>query len=290
MCTSNSSESSPIDNPREEVIADPVVVAENLGKTYTITGAAAEGEGHRIGRRDVRHVDALRGVSFVARRGESIGIIGRNGSGKSTLLNLIAGGEAPTSGKISVAHQPSLLGVTPALQGWLTGEQNTYLGLLALGMSPQQAKEKIPEIVEWAELGEAATRPMSTYSSGMGAKLSFAISTAIQPEILLVDETLSTGDAAFADKARERMQALLGTTGNIFLVSHSLSIVRENCSRAIWIHRGDVIADGGSEEVIEGYSAFSDALKSGKDDEADQVLARHRSRSPEVNLVSMSGD
>ena len=157
-------------------------------------------------------------------------------------------------------------------------------------MSPQQAKEKIPEIVEWAELGEAATRPMSTYSSGMGAKLSFAISTAIQPEILLVDETLSTGDAAFADKARERMQALLGTTGNIFLVSHSLSIVRENCSRAIWIHRGDVIADGGSEEVIEGYSAFSDALKSGKDDEADQVLARHRSRSPEVNLVSMSGD
>ena len=224
------------------------------------------------------------------RRGESIGIIGRNGSGKSTLLSLIAGGEAPTSGKISVAHQPSLLGVTPALQGWLTGEQNIYLGLLALGMHPQQAKEKIPEIVEWAELGEAATRPMSTYSSGMGAKLSFAISTAIQPEILLVDETLSTGDAAFADKARERMQTLLGATGNIFLVSHSLSIVRENCSRVIWIHQGDVIADGEAEEVIEDYSAFSDALKTEEVDEANQVLAHCRSRLREVKLVSMGSE
>lgn len=286
MSTSNNWEPS----SSEEVISDPVVVADNLGKTYTITGAAAEGEGHRIGRRQVRYVDALRNVSFVVRRGESIGIIGRNGSGKSTLLSLIAGGEAPTSGKISVAHQPSLLGVTPALQGWLTGEQNIYLGLLALGMHPQQAKEKIPEIVEWAELGEAATRPMSTYSSGMGAKLSFAISTAIQPEILLVDETLSTGDAAFADKARERMQTLLGATGNIFLVSHSLSIVRENCSRVIWIHQGDVIADGEAEEVIEDYSAFSDALKTEEVDEANQVLAHCRSRLREVKLVSMGSE
>ncbi len=268
MSTSNNWEPS----SSEEVISDPVVVADNLGKTYTITGAAAEGEGHRIGRRQVRYVDALRNVSFVVRRGESIGIIGRNGSGKSTLLSLIAGGEAPTSGKISVAHQPSLLGVTPALQGWLTGEQNIYLGLLALGMHPQQAKEKIPEIVEWAELGEAATRPMSTYSSGMGAKLSFAISTAIQPEILLVDETLSTGDAAFADKARERMQTLLGATGNIFLVSHSLSVLRANCSRVIWIHRGDLVADGDAHEVSSRYAEFSHLLADGKEEEAGELL------------------
>lgn len=253
-------------------VNEPAVVAQDLGKVYAIDGAGAEGAGRKLGRRAVRYVDALRNVTFVAERGESIGIVGRNGSGKSTLLRMIAGTEAPSSGKVSVSHQPSLLGVTPALQGWLTGEQNIYLGLLALGMGPSEAAETVPGIVDWAELGEAATRPMSTYSSGMGAKLSFAISTAIKPEILLIDETLSTGDAAFADKAKKRMENLIHAAGNIFLVSHSISTVQENCSRAIWIHQGDVIADADVDLIVSEYNRFSDLLRDGKTQPANDLL------------------
>ncbi|WP_296143891.1 ABC transporter ATP-binding protein [uncultured Corynebacterium sp.] len=261
---------------------DPAVVAQNIGKIYKLQSSAVRsGLGKKKHDRDV---DALRGVSFVVRKGESVGIVGRNGSGKSTLLRIIAGGEAATSGKIMVSAQPSLLGVSPALQGWLTGEQNIYLGLLALGMKPAEAKEAIPDIIEWTELGEAASRPMNTYSSGMGAKLSFAISTAISPEILLVDETLSTGDAAFAAKAQERMQGLLAGAGNLFLVSHSLGYVKQNCGRALWIHQGDLIADGPAEEVSGAYEEFSALLKTNDSDKAQQVMEACRETYPPMHV------
>ncbi|MCT1449789.1 ABC transporter ATP-binding protein [Corynebacterium sp. p3-SID1194] len=261
---------------------DPAVVAQNIGKIYKLQSSAVRsGLGKKKHDRDV---DALRGVSFVVRKGESVGIVGRNGSGKSTLLRIIAGGEAATSGKIMVSAQPSLLGVSPALQGWLTGEQNIYLGLLALGMKPAEAKEAIPDIIEWTELGEAASRPMNTYSSGMGAKLSFAISTAISPEILLVDETLSTGDAAFAAKAQERMQGLLAGAGNLFLVSHSLGYVKQNCGRALWIHQGDLIADGPAEEVSGAYEEFSALLKTNDPDKAQQVMEACRETYPPMHV------
>lgn len=255
-----------------ELISDPAVVVDGVGKKYPISGAGrGAGRSPRLHFR-AEYVDALRDVSFVARKGESIGIIGRNGSGKSTLLRLIAGGEAVTSGVVYVSSQPTLLGVSPALQGWLTGEQNIYLGLLALGMTPYEAKEKIPEIVEWAELSEAAKRPMNTYSSGMGSKLSFAISTAVRPEILLVDESLSTGDAAFAAKAQERMGNLLSGAGNIFLVSHSSTMIMQNCTRTLWIHNGDLIADGETEEVTGMYREFSSKLQDHDVDKAQQFL------------------
>lgn len=255
-----------------QVVRNPAVVAQNVGKDYLLTGASA-GDGRSWWRQKrSRTVDALRGISFVAEKGESIGIIGRNGSGKSTLLRIIAGGEAPTTGTIHVSEQPTLLGVSPALQGWLTGEQNAYLGLLALGLKPHEAREMVPEIIEWTELGEAATRPMSTYSSGMGGKLSFAISTAVRPEILLVDEALSTGDAAFGVKAQARMETLLQDAGNIFLVSHALPVVKQNCERCIWIHQGDLVADGPTEEVAAQYDEFSELFRSGSENLALQFV------------------
>lgn len=255
----------------EDVVQqDPAVVAQGIGKIYRLKSSAVRtGLGKKVHDRDV---DALRNISFAVSKGEAVGIVGRNGSGKSTLLRIIAGGEAPTSGKMLVSAQPSLLGVSPALQGWLTGEQNIFLGLLALGMRPDEAREKIPEIIEWTELGEAATRPMNTYSSGMGAKLSFAISTAISPEILLVDETLSTGDAAFAAKAQERMRALLEGAGNLFLVSHSPGFVKKNCGRSMWIHKGDLVADGPAEEVCSAYEEYSSLLKSDSIGDARKIL------------------
>lgn len=266
-----------------DAVMRPAVVASDVGKIYRITGAALEGD-RDARRKGSREVEALRSVTFVAAKGESIGIIGRNGSGKSTLLRMIAGGDAPTNGRILVASQPSLLGVSPALQGWLTGEQNAYLGLLALGMDPLEAKERVPETLEWAELGEASSRPMNTYSSGMGARLSFAISTAIRPEILLVDETLSTGDAAFADKAKDRMRELLGSSGNVFLVSHALSLVTETCSRLLWLHKGDLIADGEADEVAEQYKEFAGLIKDNKTAEAADLLARVRAQRRPISI------
>lgn len=265
-------------------VEDPAVVAQNIGKDYILKGAAASDGRSFWQQKRSRTVDALRGVTFVARKGESIGIIGRNGSGKSTLLRIIAGSEAPTAGTIHVANQPTLLGVAPALQGWLTGEQNAYLGLLALGMPPEEAKETVPDIIKWTELGEAATRPMGTYSSGMGSKLSFAISTAVRPEILLVDEALSTGDSAFGAKAQERMDSLLSDAGNIFLVSHALPTIQQNCDRCIWIHRGDMIADGPTEIVTAQYAEFSEMFREGAEVKAFEFVQETRRQLPDLNL------
>lgn len=276
-------------NLQNRFVDNPAVVAENIGKDYLLTGASANDGRSWWKQKRSRTVDALRGVSFVAEKGESIGIIGRNGSGKSTLLRIIAGGEAPTTGTIHVSEQPTLLGVAPALQGWLTGEQNAYLGLLALGMTPTDAREMVPEIIEWTELGEAATRPMNTYSSGMGGKLSFAISTAVSPEILLVDEALSTGDAAFGAKAQARMETLLQNAGNIFLVSHALSVVKQNCDRCIWIHQGDMIADGPTEEVAAQYSEFSDLYRDGSEEHALDFVNEIKKDKPRL-LIETSKD
>lgn len=272
------------DAANEVTISNPAVVAEGIGKTYRLAHPSGARKRRWNLRSDANKVDALRGVTFVAEKGESIAIIGRNGSGKSTLLSLIAGSETPTAGTLEVSAQPSILGVSPALQGWLTGEQNIYLGLLALGKRPDEAKDSIPEIIEWCELGEAATRPMNTYSSGMGSKLSFAISTAIRPEILLVDETLSTGDAAFGAKAQQRMEKLLQAAGNIFLVSHSLPIIEANCQRAIWIHKGDMVADGDVKEVSSAYTEFTKFLREQEEEKALEFLKEVRAHQARTTI------
>lgn len=224
-------------------------------------------------------VDALKDVNLVVEPGESVGIIGLNGSGKSTLLRLIGGGEVPTSGTVLVRSQPMLMGVQPALQSTLAGEQNIYLGCLALGMSREEARAQIPIIAEWTELGDAIKRPMSTYSSGMKSRLGFAISTAVNPDILLIDEALSTGDAAFGAKAEERMAQLLDRAGNLFLVSHSIGQVEKNCKRCIWINKGAIIADGPTEEVSPKYHEWARLLgKENKQpawDYLDSIIAEY---------------
>lgn len=253
-------------------IEDPAVVADNISKTYEVPDTTAKNPSRLGLRKIVSKVDALQSISFVAERGESIGIIGRNGSGKSTLLHLISGGEAPTSGTIYVSDQPTHLGVSPALQQWLTGEQNIYLGCLALGMDSSDAKAAVPEIADWADIGDAIARPMNTYSSGMAARVSFAISTSIHPEILLVDETLSTGDAAFAQKAQDRMSDLLDGAANLFLVMHSSNMVRNICERAIWLHDGRVVDDGPVVEVTEKYDLFTKLINDGKKADSEHLM------------------
>ena len=208
--------------------------------------ATKEGSGRRV-------IEAVNGVSFETRRGEAIGVIGSNGSGKSTLLSALAGLIKPTSGEILVSCEPKLLGVGAVLLNGATGIRNIRLGCLALGMSSEELDSRVAEIVEFTGLGEAIDRPLKTYSAGMRARLHFAISTAVQPEILLVDEALSVGDKEFRKKSRAKIASLLANAGTLFLVSHSTKQIERLCTRGLWLEKGKILADGPIADVIAQY-------------------------------------
>ena len=200
------------------------------------------------------YVHALKGVSFDAAEGETIGVVGPNGSGKSTLLAAIAGLLPPTSGEILVAEEPKLLGVGATLIAAATGYRNIRLGCLALGMSNSEVNDKIDEIVEFTDIGEAINRPLRTYSSGMRARLLFAIATSVQPRILLIDEALAVGDKAFRAKSAARIQEIVSHAGTLVLVSHSMEEISRLCTRALWIEEGKIVADGPVDEVLPAYT------------------------------------
>lgn len=218
-------------------------------------------------------VRALQGVSFVARAGDSVGLLGLNGSGKSTLLRLIAGLEKPRSGEIHASSVPMLLGVNAALQADLSGAENVRLGCLAMGMTPDDARDAYRGIVGFADIGEAIHLPMKTYSSGMAARLRFAIAVAARPEILLIDEALNTGDAAFKERSTERMREMREAAGTVFLVSHAAQTVEEECTRALWLHEGRVVIDGKAEEIARRYRWWAWNLAKGETETAAGLLA-----------------
>lgn len=237
----------------------PSVIASHVSITYRVfsPGAAAEddtedaetGALKRMLRRStsgvgVREVEAVKDVSFVAYQGESIGVLGRNGSGKSTLLRTIAGLVPPTSGRLWLNGRAALLGVNGVLIAKLSGRRNIWIGCLAMGMAPEEIRERMDDIVEFADIGEFIDLPMSSYSSGMAARLRFAISTAIVPDILVVDEALSTGDSQFRDRANARIAEIRQQAGTVFVVSHNAATVENLCDRALWIDDGRLLADG----------------------------------------------
>ncbi|WP_277209342.1 ABC transporter ATP-binding protein [Isoptericola croceus] len=219
-------------------------------------------------------VRALSGISFVARSGEQVGIVGQNGSGKSTLLRIIAGLENPAKGRVLAESTPVLIGVNAALVPDLSGEQNIRLGCLAMGLSPEQAQAAVPEVKELAGLGKSIYLPMKTYSSGMGARLRFAIATAANPHILLIDEALATGDAAFKERSEARMQGLRQSAGTVFLVSHAAQTIEESCTRAIWLNHGRLVLDGPAEDVALRYRKWAWAIAKDKPEEARTILER----------------
>lgn len=250
--------------------ARPSLIASHVSVTYRVYGAKRVGTVHPAGlaRRvtnlirkktphvgAVREVPAVRDVSFVAHHGESIGIIGRNGSGKSTLLRALAGLIPPTGGQVYLAGRASLLGVNAALMRELSGRRNVMIGGQALGLTPKEVRERLPEIVEFAELQDAIDLPMKAYSSGMAARLRFAISTAAVPDILMIDEALATGDRDFRQKSKERVEEIRQRAGTVFLVSHSDSMIRSMCERALWMDRGELVMDGPVDEVVDAYKA-----------------------------------
>lgn len=246
------------------VIVDDVHVVYQVHGTQGDRGNTATAMGRLLLRRRsprVREVHAVRGVSFVAYRGEAIGMIGVNGSGKSTLLLTIAGLLPPTRGCVYTAGQPSLLGVNAALMNDLTGERNIVLGCLAAGMSRAEIRDRFDEIVEFSGVnahGDFISLPMRTYSSGMSARLRFAIAAAKTHDVLLIDEALATGDAEFRRRSEARIRELREEAGTVFLVSHSLGVLRETCPRTIWVDNGVVVADGDTAAVVDAYEARHD--------------------------------
>lgn len=199
---------------------------------------------------------ALDHVSFTVNRGETMGLIGRNGAGKSTMLKVISGILKPTGGSV-VCHG----NVVPMLElgsGFdidLTGRENVFLNGSILGYDKEFLQEKYGEIVEFSELGQFIEVPIRNYSSGMLARLAFSIATVVQPEILIVDEILSVGDAQFQEKSKRRMMELMGGGTTVLFVSHSIEQVKEMCSRAIWLEKGKVRMVGDARELCNAYGA-----------------------------------
>lgn len=249
---------------------NPVIVADNVGLTYQLSGSGSAYNLPIFGR--TVQVEALKGVSFIISRGESVGILGRNGSGKSSLLSILSGQIAPSFGEVFVSSTPSLLSVSAALQGELTGRINARLGLLAQGLTRQESKIGAERIGEWTELGEAFDRPLKTYSSGMKARLKFAIATETASDILMVDEALSTGDSTFAIKAQERMTGFLGESGTVIVVSHSASTIRKQCDRVIWLNSGRIVADGTVSSIAPIYEKWNKLRARKKVNEAEMLL------------------
>lgn len=250
-------ESSVHENPPPTVIVDDLhVVYRVMSANGADQGSAASALGRLIRRkprRGMREVHAIKGISFTAYEGEAIGVVGRNGSGKSTLMRAIAGLLPAASGAVYAQGQPSFLGVNAALMRNLTGARNVELGCLAMGMTREEARAVYDDIVEFSGVGDFIKMPMKTYSSGMGARLRFAIAAAKSHDVLLVDEALSTGDADFRKKSQEKIRQMREDAGTVFLVSHSMRTITKTCNRAIWIDKGVLRMDGDAETVVKAY-------------------------------------
>lgn len=211
-------------------------------------------------RRRFRTIRALRGVSFDLCRGETLGVIGPNGSGKSTLLAAMSGLLPLESGRIRGRSRPALLGVSAALRPSLSGRRNIVIGGLALGMTREEVRGRLDEIADFAGLGDFLDLPMRTYSSGMRARLLFAIATVRIPEVLLIDEALAVGDQQFRNRSRRRIDEIRASAGSVVLVTHDLNEVIDGCDRAIWLNAGVIRAQGDPAEVAAAYESSVDPV------------------------------
>jgi len=243
----------------EHARAEPTVVCESVDITYRVYEDRRQSlrslVASKFKSRESRAIEAVKDVSFTAYAGEAIGVIGSNGSGKSTLLRAIGGLMPVTDGRILVRGSAALLGVGAALQPKVSGRRNVLLGGLALGLSRKEIEERFDEIVEFAGLEDAIDLPLRTYSSGMRARLQFAISSAVRPDVLLIDEALAVGDKSFRARSQGRIDELRAAAGTIFLVSHSMGVIKGTCTRVLWLEQGVLKADGSPKEVVKAYDA-----------------------------------
>jgi ABC-type polysaccharide/polyol phosphate transport system ATPase subunit len=201
---------------------------------------------------------ALREVSLEVQRGEVFGVVGRNGAGKSTLLKVVSRVLGPSSGRIVVHGQVApLLELGAGFHPELTGRENVFLNGALLGHSRREIAERFEAIAEFAELGDFLEAPLRTYSTGMVARLGFAVAAAWVPDILILDEVLSVGDEAFQRKCLARMRSFQESGATVLMVSHSSSTIEQMCKRAAWLERGEVRAYGPAAQVTAAYHAFT---------------------------------
>ena len=202
--------------------------------------------------------DALKDVSFEVKKGEILGIIGKNGSGKSTLLRAVAGIFSPNKGTINIKNNTiSLLSIGVGFQSKLTGFENIILSGLLLGFTEKEIRSKIPEIIEFSELGDFIYKPVRTYSSGMYSKLSFSITAILETDIVLIDEILSVGDMHFKEKSSKKMKEIINDENKtVILVSHNLDTIKELCNEVLWLNDGVVMAKGKPDEILPKYREF----------------------------------
>lgn len=198
--------------------------------------------------------EALKSVSFEVRRGEVLGLIGHNGAGKSTLLKVISGILKPASGTVRLyGNVVPMLELGSGFDMEMTGRENIFLNGAIMGYSEAFLKEKYDEIVAFSEIGDFIDVPLRNYSSGMIARLAFSIAAVVEPEILIVDEVLSVGDANFQEKSKKRMTALMGGGTTVLFVSHNLEQIREMCDRVLWLEHGTVEMYGNAQQVCDAY-------------------------------------
>lgn len=202
--------------------------------------------------------EALRGISFEVKKGEIMGIVGKNGSGKSTLLRAIAGIFSADSGSIELESDAvSLLSIGVGFQKKLSGRENIILSGMLLGFSEQEVRDKMDEIIEFANLGKFIDMPVKTYSSGMYSKLAFSITAVLETDIMLIDEVLSVGDAKFKKKSYKKMQELImDENRTVVIVSHSTETLEKLCTSLLWLHEGEIKMQGDTKTVLDAYNEF----------------------------------
>jgi ABC-type polysaccharide/polyol phosphate transport system ATPase subunit len=213
----------------------------------------------RLGNRErvVREIHAVKDVSFEVDHGVVLGVVGANGAGKSTLMRMIGGIMPPSEGRITVEGRVStLLALGVGFNRKLSGRDNVILGGLAAGLSREQMEAKYDEIVAFAELGDFMDMPMRTYSSGMFGRLAFSVAVNMEPDILLIDEALSVGDARFRRRSARKMRQLCRQDRTVVLVSHALGTVKELCDKAIWLDHGELKMWADAEAVVDAYTEF----------------------------------
>ena len=260
--------------PRIESTADYAIAAADLGVRYdlrftkktTIRSSFAQ----MVGRGHAEQFWALRHVDLRVQRGESLAVIGPNGAGKSTLLQVLAGIIRPSEGAVDVlGHVSGLLTLGAGFDKELTGRDNILLGGAFLGLDDAVTRELLPSIIDYAELGEFIEAPLRTYSSGMRARLGFAIATSVDPDILLLDEVLATGDANFRAKSKTRVIEIVAAAKAVVLVTHDMNWVTEYCNRAILIEKGVVVAEGEPAEVVELHRVHTEEARARATEAAD---------------------
>jgi len=237
--------------------AKPAIHAQNLGKQYVLGASPYQRLWQLLvgSSSNLSHFSALSGVDINIAQGESIGIIGQNGAGKSTLLQLLCGTLTPSTGQLEVNGQvAALLELGAGFNQDFTGRENILFSAALYGMQALHIEKHLQEIIDFADIGEFIDQPVRTYSSGMYVRLAFAIATSVQPDILVIDEALSVGDGAFARKSFDRIMQLKQSGVTLLFCSHSLFQVESLCSRCIWLHQGQVIAQGPSAKVIAKYN------------------------------------